>query len=61
LTTQRVRTHPGALGLEHVNAPPLSDRIDRIVLHPVLGPLLLAVLLFLVFQAVFAWAELPMA
>jgi Fe2+ transport system protein B len=37
-----------------------SDRIDRVVLHPVLGPLLLAVLLFLVFQAVFAWAEAPM-
>jgi ferrous iron transport protein B len=37
-----------------------SDRIDRVVLHPVLGPLLLAVLLFLVFQAVFAWAEVPM-
>jgi ferrous iron transport protein B len=31
-----------------------SDRIDRIVLHPVAGPLLLAVLLFLVFQAVFS-------
>ncbi len=33
-----------------------SDRIDRVVLHPVLGPLLLALTLFLVFQAVFAWA-----
>ncbi len=37
-----------------------SDRIDRVVLHPLLGPLLLAALLFLVFQAVFAWAEIPM-
>jgi ferrous iron transport protein B len=34
--------------------------IDRVLLHPVAGPLLLAVLLFLVFQAVFAWAEAPM-
>jgi ferrous iron transport protein B len=34
-----------------------SDRIDRVVLHPVLGPVLLALTLFLVFQAVFAWAE----
>lgn len=33
-----------------------SDRIDRFVLHPVLGPALLALTLFLVFQAVFAWA-----
>ena len=37
-----------------------SDRIDRVVLHPVLGPLLLAVVLFLMFQAVFAWATAPM-
>jgi ferrous iron transport protein B len=35
----------------------LDDRIDRIVLHPVLGLLLLAVLLFLMFQAVFSWAQ----
>jgi ferrous iron transport protein B len=38
-----------------------SDRIDRVVLHPVAGPALLAVVLFLVFQAVFSWAEAPMA
>jgi ferrous iron transport protein B len=38
----------------------LSDRIDRVVLHPIAGPLLLAAVLFLVFQAVFAWAETPM-
>lgn len=30
--------------------------IDRIVLHPVAGPIVLAVLLFVMFQAVFAWA-----
>ena len=29
-------------------------------MHPLLGPLLLTVVLFLVFQAVFAWAKLPM-
>ncbi|MDF3037245.1 MAG: ferrous iron transporter, partial [Paucimonas sp.] len=38
-----------------------SDRIDRVVLHPVVGPLLLALVLFLMFQAVFAWAETPMS
>jgi len=37
-----------------------SDRIDRVVLHPLAGPPLLAVILFLIFQAVFAWAETPM-
>ncbi len=38
----------------------LTDRIDRLVLNPLLGPLLLALLLFLMFQAVFALAEVPM-
>ncbi len=35
-------------------------RLDAIVLHPVSGPLLLATVLFLMFQAVFSWAQLPM-
>ena len=37
-----------------------SRRLDRWVLHPVAGTVVLLVLLFLVFQAVFAWAEWPM-
>ena len=48
------------LGLAAVVPHTASDRIDRVVLHPVVGPILLAVLLFLVFQAVFSWAEVPM-
>jgi ferrous iron transport protein B len=48
------------LGLEQIVPHEASDRIDRIVLHPVMGPALLLLVLFLVFQAVFAWAELPM-
>ncbi|MBK7356778.1 MAG: ferrous iron transporter B [Propionivibrio sp.] len=49
------------LGLDEVIPHTPSDRIDSIVLHPAIGPVLLALVLFLVFQAVFAWAELPMA
>ena len=37
-----------------------DDAIDAVVLHPVLGMLVLAVTLFLMFQAVFSWAQLPM-
>ncbi|WP_298924490.1 ferrous iron transporter B [uncultured Ramlibacter sp.] len=48
------------LGLDEVTPHLASDRIDRVVLHPVIGPVLLAVLLFFIFQAVFAWAEAPM-
>jgi len=38
----------------------LSEKIDQVVLHPVIGPILLAALMFIVFQAVFSWAEAPM-
>jgi ferrous iron transport protein B len=48
------------LGLDTLVPHTFSDRIDRVVLHPLFGPLLLAAVLFLVFQAVFAWAEAPM-
>ncbi len=48
------------LGLDTVLPPSGSDRIDRIVLHRLWGPVLLVLVLFLVFQAVFAWAEGPM-
>jgi ferrous iron transport protein B len=39
----------------------LLARIDAVVLHPIAGPLLLAAVLFLMFQAVFSWAAVPMA
>jgi ferrous iron transport protein B len=48
------------LGLDEAVPHLASDRIDRVVLHPVVGPILLTAVLFLVFQAVFAWAEAPM-
>ena len=48
------------LGLDQNIPHLLSDRIDRVVLHPIAGPVLLAAVLFLVFQAVFAWAATPM-
>ena len=44
----------------HARKLELTDRLDRVVLHPLGGPLLLALILFLVFQAVFSWAAWPM-
>jgi ferrous iron transport protein B len=38
----------------------VSRRLDAVLLHPVGGPLILAGILFLMFQAVFSWAEAPM-
>lgn len=37
-----------------------GDRIDALVLHPVLGYMILGIVLFLIFQAVFSWSALPM-
>lgn len=38
----------------------VTRQLDRVLLHPVAGPLILLALLFLMFQAVFSWAEAPM-
>ncbi|MCZ2406780.1 MAG: ferrous iron transporter B [Burkholderiales bacterium] len=43
---------------EHL--PHWDDAIDRVVLHPLWGMLLLAGTMFLMFQAVFSWAAVPM-
>ena len=48
------------LGLDGLIPHTASDRIDRVVLHPLWGTLLLLATLFLMFQAVFAWATVPM-
>jgi ferrous iron transport protein B len=55
-----VRRILGAVGGDRLDGITSSDRIDAVVLHPVAGPLILGVILFLVFQAVFAWAQAPM-
>jgi ferrous iron transport protein B len=43
-------------GVENI----LTRRTDAVVLHPVIGPVILLSVLFVMFQAVFAWAEQPM-
>ena len=48
------------LGLDKIIPDQLSDRLDAVLLHPVIGPIILVVLLFCIFQAVFSWATLPM-
>ena len=55
-----VRRILAAAGGEARSNETMSDRVDRIVLHPIAGPIILAATLFLVFQAVFAWAAVPM-
>lgn len=36
-----------------------THRLDAVLLHPVLGPVILALVMFVMFQAVFAWSETP--
>jgi ferrous iron transport protein B len=54
-----VKTLLRALHLDEELPQLPSDRVDRVLLHPVAGSVILAVLLFLLFQAVFSWAEPP--
>ncbi|HHO52228.1 MAG TPA: ferrous iron transport protein B [Deltaproteobacteria bacterium] len=42
----------GPLRLQHA----VQDRIDRVVLHPISGGLLFALVMFVVFQALFTWS-----
>jgi ferrous iron transport protein B len=55
-----VRKILGLVGGDRLDGVTVSDRVDAVALHPVFGPVILAVILFLVFQAVFAWAQAPM-
>ena len=49
-----------SLGLDQIIPDRFSDRLDSILLHPIIGPIILAALLFFIFQAVFSWATVPM-
>ena len=37
----------------------VTHSLDAVALHPVVGPLVLATILFVMFQAVFSWSEAP--
>jgi ferrous iron transport protein B len=36
-----------------------THRLDAVLLHPIAGPIILALIMFVMFQAVFAWSETP--
>jgi len=38
-----------------------THRLDSVLLHPIAGPLILAAILFVMFQAVFAWSQVPVS
>jgi ferrous iron transport protein B len=59
-TQKEVRRILGDIGYRVPARLAFFTRLDSIVLHPIAGLLLLIVVLFLMFQAVFSWAETPM-
>jgi ferrous iron transport protein B len=38
----------------------ITDKIDRWVMHPILGSIIFFLIMLLIFQAIFAWASVPM-
>ena len=48
-----------AVTTEHSPHRRISASLDRIALHPVIGPIILALLMFVMFQAVFSLAQAP--
>jgi ferrous iron transport protein B len=38
-----------------------THRLDAVLLHPVIGPVILALIMFVMFQAVFAWSATPVS
>ncbi|WP_420136976.1 ferrous iron transporter B [Sphingomonas sp.] len=59
-TLQReARRIAGAVTVQRRSDGGWTERLDRIALHPVIGPILLAGLMFVMFQAVFSWSQTP--
>jgi ferrous iron transport protein B len=56
---REARRIAAAATVEQPRGRAFTRAIDRVVLHPVAGPLILFALLFVMFQAVFAWSETP--
>jgi ferrous iron transport protein B len=63
LTTlqRKARAIAAAATIEEHGARRVSHIVDRVALHPIVGPIILAALMFVMFQGVFAWSEAPVA
>lgn len=54
------RVVTGAVQQEHNGQRSVTDRIDAVITHKILGPVILLLVMLLVFQTIFSWANLPM-
>lgn len=56
---RRARALSAAATLKETPVRRWTHALDAVALHPIAGPIILAALLFVMFQAVFAWSEAP--
>lgn len=56
---KRARAIAAAATVSETSTRRITHIIDSVVLHPIAGPLILAALMFVMFQAVFSWSEAP--
>ena len=56
---RRARTIASAAVLRETPMRRWTQRLDSFLLHPIIGPAILATIMFVMFQAVFAWSEAP--
>ena len=56
---RRARAVADAATLEQPASRRWTRVLDAVALHPLIGPLLLAAIMFVMFQGVFAWSEAP--
>jgi ferrous iron transport protein B len=56
---RRARQIATAVTVSETAARRWTHRLDALFLHPVAGPIILLATMFLMFQAVFAWSEVP--
>lgn len=57
LTKQADAASQSATKILEANPTTLTHRIDKLLLHPLLGPLVLGLVMVVVFQAIFDWAQ----
>ena len=56
---RRARTIATAAVISETPVRRWTHRLDAVLLHPAVGPIILGLIMFVMFQAVFAWSQLP--
>ncbi|NOZ08726.1 MAG: ferrous iron transport protein B [FCB group bacterium] len=49
-----------SLVIDNIDDPSRSERVDKVLTHPVFGPIIFLGILYFIFHSIFSWATLPM-